>query len=313
MEHIKKRRRKAAPVPYDYEAVYTEDLEGAEITAALDADSRNRGDVYATKEIRAGEQLEIEIYPQFDRTQKHLIPAPVRAKQRKAQKILNARNSWKRCRRLINENFTDRDIWATFTYSAANAPDSLEQAKRDMQNYIRRLNRLRKKRGLQNARYIYVTERGANGKWHHHIILDGDIDIDTIERLWTLGKRNNVRRLERDEAGLAGLAAYITKQGKKRRAEDKGLKTWTPSKGLREPQERVNHKFRRKHIREMVRDFNAVKYHMERVYAGAGYVFTSAAVKYNSFNGRFYIYAQMRRPLEPPGIRRRNRKGVQRC
>ena len=170
----------------------------------------------ATKEIRSGDQLEVEIYPEFTKGQKDQIPDEgKRKRQRQAQKNLNDKNSKKMCERVISENFTDRDIWATFTYTDDNMPASMEVATKNMQNYIRRLNYQRKKQGLSNARYVYVTECSEKGRWHHHIVMDGDVDMDTVEAVWNLGKRNEIRRLQRDENGLVGMARYITKEKSK--------------------------------------------------------------------------------------------------
>ena len=78
------------------------------------------------------------------------------------QRILQG--SRKQCERVINANFGDRDIWATFTYTDADMPATMEEALKNMQNYIRRLNYQRKKRGLKNARYVYTTEGTQEGR-----------------------------------------------------------------------------------------------------------------------------------------------------
>lgn len=299
---MKQKKRKGKPIPYDYEAAFPDALEQESIDDVLERDRRHRGDVYATKEVRAGDQLEVEIYPEFGRDQKNLIPPELSEKQKRAQKKLNDTNSAKRCERTINENFSDRDIWATFTYSSGCVPESEEEAERNIKNYVRRLNYKRKKMGLPNARYVYTIEHGESGRWHHHFVTDGDIDMDTIESLWNLGRRNQVRRLSKDENGLTGMGYYLAKEPKSK----KGSKKWVASKGLKKPDERVNHyKFKRKDVREMVRDANMVKPLMEKWYGPEGYIFTSAKVRYNDFNGRFYIYARMRKQVKPPSSGRR--------
>ncbi len=288
--------RAPCPLPYDPDAAFPAALDRNNVDAALERDRLHRSDVYATKEIRAGDQLEVEIYPEFPRTLGHLIPPEAKGRQRRAQKNLNEKNSRKQCERVINANFTDRDVWATFTYSPEHVPETMEQAQRNIQNYIRRVNRRRKRQGLPNTRYVYVTERSPKGRWHHHIVMDGGLPLDVTESCWTLGKRNQVRRLAKDENGLSGMAQYLTKAPGKH-AEQKGVKRWVASKGLQQPDERVNHyKFRRRQVREMVRDAAAIRPQMERWYAPEGYVFTSAQVRYNDFNGRFYVYARLRLP-----------------
>lgn len=297
-----RRKRKAAYIEYDYEAAYEKQLHDLEESNAerMLKEGRVRS-VYATKEIRAGEQMDVEIYPEFAKSERELIPDEGRRKkQRQAQRNLNEKNSRKYCERLINENFTDRDIWATFTYTDANMPSSMQEAQKDMTNYIKRINYRRKKEGLKNARYIYVTECSEKGRWHHHIVMDGGIDMDTVEATWNKGKRNEVRRLQKDENGLSGMAMYITKQKKQKGAAgSKYQKAWKASKGLKKPDVRKNHyKFKQKDVDEIVTGKATVEDKLSKWYAGDGYKMTSCEIRYNVFNGRFYIAARMYRPPE---------------
>lgn len=317
MEQKKRRRRKNVYVEYDYEEAYQKQLENLEedIVKRM-MEGKKVKYVYATKEIRSGEQLEVEIYPEFTRKRQSEIPEEGRRKKdRQAQRNLNEKNSRKQCERTINENFTDDDIWATFTYTQENTPASMKVAQKNMQNYIRRMNYQRKKRGLPNARYVYVTEYGDKGRWHHHIVLDGDIDIDTVEKLWTMGKRNQVRRLEKDENGLVGMAKYITKpkgkgKGKgKEQEEGKHQKTWTPSKGLKKPKEDKNHyKTKQSHVDKMVNGTLKVEDHLKKWYAEEGYEFTEAEIRHNKWNGQYYIYARMRKPKDEKGDKKREKE-----
>lgn len=291
-----KRRQKY--IEYDYEEAYQKQLKQLEEQNGerLRKEGRTRN-VYATKEIRAGDQLEVEIYPEFTKGQRDEIPDEGKKKRRRrAQKNLNDRNSRKMCERMIGENFTDRDIWATFTYTNENMPDSQEAANRNMQNYIKRLNYRRRKQGFPNARYIYVTECSSRGRWHHHIVMDGDLDLDTVEKVWQLGQRNEIRRLQRDADGLVGMARYITKEKKK---QGKYQKCWRASKGLRKPKERGNHyKTTQKDVDKIVKGELTVAAHLEKWYAAAGYEYAESEVRYNTFNGRFYIYGRMHRKRE---------------
>lgn len=290
-----KKRRRAALIPYDYEAAYQEMLDKlseAGIRKLLDAGKLKS--IYATKEIRAGEQLEVEIYPQFTKAQKQEIPLEgLKKKNPKAQRDLNERNSRKQCERIINANFDDGDIWATFTYTDENKPLSMQVAKKNMQRYIARLNYWRKKKALPPAKYVYVIECSSKGRWHHHIVMDGELDMDSVERLWTLGRRNEVRRLKKDENGLVGMAVYITKP---KAQEGKYQKSWTPSKGLKKPEEKVTHyKFKQKDVEEVVRGKESMEDKLEKWYGEEGYLFTSCEIRYNSHNMRFYLYARMRK------------------
>ena len=287
------KRRKPAALAYDYEAAYDKsiaDLEEEQVRQILQ--TRRPACVYATKEIRSGNRLEVEIYPEFTRRQREEIPTQAqREKQRKAQRDLNERNSRKHCERLIEANFGAGDLWITLTYQDEELPADMDEALKNMQNFVRRVNRIRKRKGLPNAKYIYVTEGIEGGRYHHHLVMDGALDSGAVEAAWKKGRRNQIRKLDPDEDGLTGMARYITKEKKK-----KCQKRYTPSKGLKQPEERVNHyKFRRRDVYEMARDASAIEPEMMKRYAQAGYRFRSAEVRYNDYNGRFYIYARLHR------------------
>ena len=302
------KRRKPAALAYDYEAAYDktiEDLKEEQILQMIRA--RHPACVYATKEIRSGDRLEVEIYPEFARGQSAQIPTQAqREKQRKAQRDLNERNSRKHCERLIEANFTAGDLWITLTYQDDQLPEDMTEALKNMQNFIRRVNRIRKRKGLPNAKYVYVTEGIEGGRFHHHLVMDGALDSETVEAAWKKGRRNQIRKLDPDDDGLAGMAKYITKEKKK-----KCQKRYTPTKGLKQPEERVNHyKFRCRDVHEMARDAAAIEPPMDKRYAQAGYRFRSAEVRYNEFNGRFYVYARLHRSAGPeqaagPGQRKK--------
>ena len=91
--------------------------------------------------------------------------------------------------------------------------------------------------------------------------------------------------------GLVGMARYITKEKSKK---GKYQKTWCASKGLRKPKEKVNHyKTKQKDVDRIVKGDLNVCDHLMKWY-GDKYDFAEAEVKYNTFNGRFYIYGRMR-------------------
>lgn len=283
-------RKRKAYIPYDYEAAYTDQLDKLSEQEIIDRCWKKEKVIYATKEIRSGDQLEIEIYPEFTRKQIGRIPSEaMRAKNRKARQNLNEKNSRKMCERVINCNFTNKDIWATFTYDEDHVPGSMEEASRDMQNYIRRLNSRRKKQGLPNVRYVYTTEVSEKGRYHHHIVMDGDMSLDEVEDTWTKGCRNQVRRLSKDKDGLTGMAMYITKEKK-----GKGQKKWTSSRGLKKPEEKKNHyKFTKKDVQMAAVYADSLREKMDRWYGAEGYAFSSVRVTYNGVNGGIYVHARM--------------------
>lgn len=299
-----RRKRGTGFVLYDYEAAYNKALEDMHEWFIEQMFAHRKKVVYALKEITAGDQFEIEIYPQF-RSMDEVPPEGRRVVKdnSKAQKNLNDKNARKYVERLINQNFTDRDIWMTLTYDDAHLPPDgdIDAAVKNMQKYIRRVNYQRKKRGLPNAKYVYVTEYNPDAeiRWHHHIVMDGDLDMDTVEACWKQSSRNEVRRLNKDENGLSGMANYLVKEKKRIRSE----KRWNSSQGLQDPNIRVVHSKRPTagaaykqigtYVDRMVKDRNEIK----KILAGwyPDFAFTDAGVYYNDFNFMFYINARMRR------------------
>lgn len=205
---------------------------------------------YREKKIYSGDILEIEIYPisKIERKQKRKI----KEKESKSkQKNLNDKNAKKQLIRLLNTNFTTKDLHVTLTYDKENLPENENAAKKDVTNFIRRLNYYIKKHNLGELKYIAVIEfrEQEEGKkdirLHHHLVVNGIVDRDTLEEIWQKG-RANADRLKPDEFGLEGLARYISK-------DPKGNKRWIPSRNLKQPTIKVNdHKYSGRKIYEIV-------------------------------------------------------------
>ncbi len=247
---------------------------------------------YATKTIKSGKVFEVEIYPVF----KHRddIPIPrIKLDNRKAQNDLNEKNSRKRFIRLVNENFGEGDYWITLTYEDACHPKTEEEAKRNIANYLKRMNRRRKKRGLGNARYIYIMEweqEPEGTRCHYHLLVEGGIDRNELEDMWKFAKINDSSRIHPNEEGIAGLAAYMA--DKKRR---KGSRRWVSSKNLKQPKESVSHsKTRKRQVEKMVRDYEEIRAFFEKDKSWKQYEFVDAEVMYNKFNCAFYIRIKAR-------------------
>lgn len=117
------RKRGMQYIPYDYEAAYNKAMEDMHEWFIENLFQHRKKVIYALKEITAGDQFEIEIYPQF-RSMDEVPPEGriIKKDNNKAQKNLNDKNARKYVERLINENFSDRDIWMTLTYDDAHLP-----------------------------------------------------------------------------------------------------------------------------------------------------------------------------------------------
>lgn len=300
-----RRKRGMTFIPYDYEAAYNKSLEDMHEFFVEQLFKQGKKVVYALKEIRAGDQFEVEIYPQFKKMDD--VPAEGRSIKKdndKAQRNLNDKNARKYVERLINENFTDRDLWLTLTYDTEHLPQDgdIDAAIKNVQRFIRRVNYRRKKRGLPNARYVYVTAYNPTEeiRWHHHIVMDGEMDMDVVEKCWNQSSRNEVRRLQKDENGLTGMAKYIVEEKNRVKSE----KRWNSSQGLRDPDIKVVHSKRPTaktggykkigtYVEAMRKGYEQVREQMLKWYPD--FDFTDAGIYYNDFNSMLYIRARMRK------------------
>lgn len=83
--------------------------------------------LYREKIHKCGEFLEVDIFPVFEYQRG-------RSKKRKptteTQQRLNQRNAERKLTRLLNTNFTKRDIRFDLTYSDENYPETPENAQR---------------------------------------------------------------------------------------------------------------------------------------------------------------------------------------
>ncbi len=271
----------------DYEDLYNIDLQD---TPEEKIEDKFRDKIikrFRIKTIKSGQMLESEIYPIFKT--KPVKRDKKKSKSRKAQKNLNDKNTKKHVTRLINTNFTDADTWATLTYDADNLPATVEDAKRDMQNYIRRLKRQCKKQGLPELKYIYVTEyrEGEEKKRvHHHIVLNVK-DRDLVEDTWQRRGRTQARRLQADDYGYEGLARYITK-------DVTNTKRYSASRNLDKPIiKTADSKMTKRRAEKIARHLTDTPALFEKMYQS--YTFNDITVKYSDIVSGAYIYVRMKK------------------
>ena len=246
---------------------------------------------YRTKTTKAGPRLEAEIYPIWGREDM----AKARAAKHSQTSEAVRRNNDERAKRylvqLADANFTEKDCHVTMTYNGR--PPKFDKARRDVKNLIDRLRRLRKKRGLDDLKYIYTIEDDEDGRKHRihvHMLMSGGISREEIEAIWAHGYAN-VDRLQPNEHGLEAVVRYLTKQQKRRRR-------WATSRNLKKPNVRIsNTKVSNARVRRIAHDFeNEAKEVMEKLYPG--YVFVGARVMYSDIVSGVYIRTLMRKMPE---------------
>lgn len=206
------------------------------------------------KKIDCGNYREVDIIPRTDNAEK-----AVKGKRgtkmnvtKPKQRDLNDKNSRRYLVQLGNGNFGIGDLHVTCTYNLKYLPKTEKEAERIVYNYLRKIAYKRKGQELEELKYILVTEYGLNAEGqiiriHHHIIMNGGLDRDDVELMWTKDRINwrkasdpeyrqkieqmgwvNADRLQLNENGIEGLCKYITKN-------PKGKKRWSSSRNLKRP------------------------------------------------------------------------------
>lgn len=255
---------------------------------------------YRVKRIQAGDTLEIEAFPIWDTCAIAQEARKQSEKHREAVKAVNLRNTQKNLRRMMNANFGRGDILLTLTYAPNQQPGSEEKAQRDIRNYLRRLRRLRKKMGLPDLKYIYITEttHGAAGtRYHHHLIVNGGISRDEIENLWAKGIANS-KAAQPDAFALSGWAHYMSKQ--KINQEKAYTRGYAHSKNLKQPKiTYADHKLSRRAMHQISQDMQARGTEiLEKLYPG--YLMAEAPkVRTSGYVPGGYMLARMIRRKTP--------------
>ena len=196
------------------------------------------------KKTDCAEYREVDIIPRTEKAEE--AARGKRGKRRKAKKpkqnALNDKNAKRYLVQLGNGNFHVGDLHTSCTYSVDNLPGTVEEAEKIVGNYLRRIAYRRQKLGLEPLKYILVTEYkfSKDGQQlkriHHHIIMNGGMDRDEVEMMWTAQRVNwkkadspdkaeaaayrdsvekmgwvNADRLQMNENGIEGLCKYIIK------------------------------------------------------------------------------------------------------
>jgi len=218
---------------------------------------------YRTRTIQAGPVTEVEVYPVFGRRQEQKARAAREQLSPERMQRANHQAAMRRIIRLANANFTEKDLHVTLTYGGS--VPNWDQCQRDVRNFIRRMQYLRKKRGLEKAKYIYAIEDNESGqkkRIHVHMLLTGGISREEIEACWKKGWAN-ADRLQPNEEGLAAIAKYITKAQRNR-------KKWVCSQGLVQPKVRVsNTKLTRRKVEKLAGELDTVwKEVLRKAYPG---------------------------------------------
>lgn len=193
------------------------------------------------------EFMEVDIYPLSD---SHLRKKPSRKKKKvstPSQQNLNDKNAKRYLRQLAKANFVSGDLHVSCTYRNDYLPGTMEEAEKEVTNFIRRINYRNKKKGLPAIKYIIITEGHCKKdelvRVHHHIIMSG-AEREMVENLWRkprakgqkvgdrIGFCNADRLQVDDDGGISVIMNYLSKR-------PTGKKRWRASQNLIKPEETV--------------------------------------------------------------------------
>lgn len=246
---------------------------------------------YRTKIIDAGPMRYVEIYPILSTWENAAKARKKRKESSEAQRQLNERNARKRIEILFNENFSERDTFATLTFrdqvEEGDARAAVQKLVRRARAYVRRDTTTE----TQEIKYIYViegnTQANETERYHVHMVISG-ISREALEDLWEHG-RINTRRLQPDANQFTGLSRYMTKSRRFKRR-------WSCSKNLRRPEPKTSdHKISRRKIERLAADTRvAGREIFERAYPGFRVV-EEPEVRISDYIPGAFVYVRLRR------------------
>ena len=153
---------------------------------------------YRRRTTVSGPRIDAEVFPVFGRNQRGDLRRAKSRITREAQQRANDERSRIHLIQLVETNFTEKDVSLTLTYDGR-APEP-GRVDKDIRNFIGRGKRARARAGLGELKYIYaiggdeMPAAGCSGKRPHvHMILNGGIDRDELEKIWGKGYANTIR------------------------------------------------------------------------------------------------------------------------
>lgn len=244
------------------------------------------------KKIKSGKLLEIEFFPVYDNGSRIPERAPKEKPSKEKQKKINKKNAEKKLIRKVNANFDEGDLFVHLTYPSAKAPQSEDEVKKNLRNFLRRIKTYRSKNNLPELKYLYVIEKteyksGANkgtANWHIHMFMS-KMDRNIVEDMWTHGTANADRYQPRS-FGPKAAAKYIAKS-------PEGKKRFSGSRNLKKPvfPKPRDGKITRRGVEKIATQRVDDREYWERRYKG--YEFLECVPIFNQFNLNWYVSVVM--------------------
>ncbi len=230
---------------------------------------------------------------------------------REAQVRVNQMRRKRYVTRLINLNFDHRSVMLELDYDPGHYTDSMEEAKREIRNYIRRIKRLYEKmiaeertlrgdkeRDTEEFGYVYTTERGEeSGRVHHHLIVKGGLTKEQLLGAWGKSKRCQAEYLEFSENGYTDLACYYAKRN------EPFERCFTCSQNLIRPEplpeedrecRRLSRVFTKKNCRDFY-EHNFTRAEMAAMFPGYK-LCDGWTCSYNPYDHSYYMHMRLLKP-----------------
>lgn len=167
--------------------------------------------MYLKRTYYCGKTIEVEKYQTFRYKSKHTVRSKRMEQTPEAMAKVNERNSLKNLRRELNTNFGAGDMHCVLTYKPENRASSPEEAKKDIQKWLRNVKLKCKRRELEFC-YVAVAEYGKRSM-HFHVVIHSGLKLEELAKMWTLG---HIHSTVLDDSGdYSRLASYLIKQTNK--------------------------------------------------------------------------------------------------
>lgn len=105
---------------------------------------------------------------------------------KEAQEKINYLNCQRTLTRIMNANFWKDDYYITLDYRKELRPKDKEAMRKDAAQFLKALRAAYQKAGIP-LKYVYVAERGKRGALHHHMVINGGVDLKVLKELWSKG------------------------------------------------------------------------------------------------------------------------------
>ncbi len=252
------------------------------------------------KRTFSGKTFEPEFYPvKIDG--RRYTRGTKKKRSRAVQKKLNDKNARKFLRQLLDTNFDESGYYCTFTYRDDEMPLTYNACKTDVNNFLKRLRRARKKSGLkEDLKYIYaiemkVSKRTGVARFHLHIVINGGLKRNQVKDIWGKGDIKKIDELQPDyEWGFQRLANYLCKEWDNELLPQ-NRKRYTPSRNLKKPKTPPpkDGVFSARYLEKLCKQRIDDADFWERRYKG--YRFIHADADYNEDYGTWHLSVFMRK------------------